>query len=109
MVFLGLACAFDMWSSVAFHLYNTMGHNEMVQFLTWDLVGIVGVMLATFVSIGFVIFDEWTQERNILFMVMVPMILSNFVALLHPKCKPVNMHYYKVFIVAFTQIMLFAT
>ena len=91
-----------MWSSVTFHLYNTMGNDLMVKFLTFDLVGIVGVTLASFISIGFVIFDEWSQERNLLFVVMVPLIISNFFALLHPKCKPVEMHCYKVLVIAST-------
>ena len=86
VTFLGLACAFDMWSSVIYHLYFTMGNDFMIKLLTFDLVGIVGVTLASFTSIGFVIFDEWSQERNILFAVMIPLIISNFFALLLPMC-----------------------
>ena len=81
----------------------------MIEFLTYDLVGIVGVMLASLISIGFVLFDEYTEERNMLFMVMIPLILSNFVVLIHSKCRPVHMHNYKVFVISGTQIMGFLT
>lgn len=104
VAFAALASAFDNWSSVAYHLYNVMGPCANDKLLTYDLVGIVVVTLSHTIGIGFIIFDDWTTQRDIIVGTLAPAIVINIIVLLHPKCRSVDLHNYKVILITATQI-----
>lgn len=109
MGFSAIACSYDMWSSVAYHLFNTMGESFGESLLKYDLAGIVAVMLAFFIALSYTLFFEWSWERSIIMGVLTPTIISNFFVLFHPACRKDSMHCYKVFVISTTQVLLFLT
>ena len=102
MAFAALACSFDMWTSVAYHLFNTMGVKQGETLLKYDLSGIVAVMLSTFVVLAFNLFADWKDERMVILGVLTPLLLANFWVILHPSCAKDSMHCYKVIVIAVT-------
>ena len=109
MTFSAIAFAFDMWSSVIFHLYNPMGQLEEETLLKYDLSGIVAVMLASFVGIAYPLFADYSWERSLIMGIITPTIITNFFVLFHPACRKDSMHCYKMVVIATTQVLLYAT
>ena len=86
MALVGFACAYHMWSSAIYHLYNPMGEHECQKLLAFDMSGIIAMMLATFVVLIFYLFAEWVEARLLLLTVMIPLLISNLVVILLPAC-----------------------
>ena len=105
MAIIGFACAYDMWTSFIFHLYNSMGKHTCQKLLTIDMSGTVVVIGSTFISIAFRLFSEWSEERKIIMGVMIPMIICNFVGILHPAFAKESMHCSKVIMILTTLVL----
>ena len=102
MALAAFGCSFDMWTSVAYHLYNTMGRKAAEKLLAFDLSGIVAVMLSSFIVLAYHLFSDWSWERNLIMGVITPLIVSNFFVLFHSKCVKDSMHCCKVIVIAAT-------
>ena len=92
MAFAAIACSFDMWTSVAYHLFNTMRVREGETLLKYDFTGIVAVMLAFFVGLAYKLFYRFSWERKIILAVITPTIIANFIVLFHPHFRKDAMH-----------------
>ena len=86
-----------------------MGAPMGQKLLTWDLSGIVAVMLAFFIVLAFHLFSDWSFERKLIMSVITPLIVSNFFVLFHPQCVKDSMHCCKVIVISATQVLLFST
>ena len=109
MALVAFGHSFDMWTSVAYHLYNTLGRQAAERLLAFDLSGIVAVMLGNFIVLAYHLFSDWSWERNLIMGVVTPLIVSNFFVLFHPKFLKDSMHCCKVIVIAATQVLLFST
>ena len=103
------ACSFDMWTSVAWHLYNTMGQPDYDLLFAFDLSGIVACMLAFFVGLAYTLFHDWSWERNLIMLFVTPTIVTNFFVLFHPTFYKSEMYCCKVIIISTTQALLLCT